>query len=86
MYDYIGELVIKTSNVKKFLTDYHLCSTPRQEHLYDTPLDTIMAKSQMMFSLNIRYFVLGTKKFVCQDMEEMDSIMALKDHNEFKFI
>ena len=45
-----------------------------------------MDRFQVLSSPNICNFVSGAKRFVRQGMGVMDNIMALKDHNGFKFI
>ena len=45
-----------------------------------------MDKFSTLASPNYRNFVSGSKRFVCSGMGRMDSIMALKDHSDFKYV
>ena len=45
-----------------------------------------MDKFSTLASPNCRNFVSDFKHFVCSRMDTMDSIMAYKDHSDFKYV
>ena len=69
---------------KTFLSDYLFRSTPG--HLQGASLDSVMDKFVTLSSANARNMITGAKKYIKSGMGPIDSIMALKEHNQFKFI
>ena len=71
---------------KKFFADWLLCPTPGHAHLQGASLDNIIDKFSNLSSPNIQNFVSGCKRFVCGGMGPINSIMALKDYSNLKYI
>lgn len=58
----------------------------RRNHLHWASLKVVLDKISTLVSLNCRNFVAWSKRFICNRMGTMNSIMVLKDHFGFKFI
>ena len=97
-YQCVVNEVMKTSTTKnstinmaankKFLTDYLLKfpSNGEGHHLAGSSLEVVMDKFSTFVSPNCCNFISGSKRFVRSGMGMMDSIMALKDHSDFKYV
>ena len=73
---------------KQFLANYLLKSSTIGEghHLVGSSLEVVKDKFSILASPNCGNFVFGSKCFVRNGMEIMDSIMAFEDHSTFKFV
>ena len=80
--------VIVMAASKKFLVDYLLKSPSNGEGYYlaGSLLEVVMDKFSTLASPNCRNIVSGSKCFLRNGMDTMDSIMALKDHSRFKYV
>jgi hypothetical protein len=98
VYQCVASKVCKTSNAKNsaivmatsrnFFSDYTL-KTPtlgEKHHIQGISLKNVMDKFATLSSPNCRNFVASARRFVCNIMDIIDSIMVLKDNAKFKYI
>ena len=73
---------------KTFIATYLLKSpsSGNGHHLACSSLEVVTDNFNTLASLNCRNFVSGSKRFVRSGMGTMDSIMAFKDHLDFKYV
>lgn len=69
---------------KTFISDYLFRNTPR--HLKGASLDTVINRFVTLSKPNACNMITGAKKYIKSGMGLIDSIIALKDYNHFKFI
>jgi hypothetical protein len=73
---------------KYFLLDYLLKkSSPGEKHyLQGVSLENVMDRFATLSPSNCRNFVVEARRFVCSGMNTINSIVALNDNSNFKYI